>query len=78
MLWRGNGRFLEMPLKQNTMKTFYVVLSLFFILTKSATERYHELLNARPELVQQIPVHLIAKYLGIEPESLSRIRKLRM
>ncbi len=44
-------------------------------LTKSATERYIELLARRPELVQQIPVQLIAKYLGIEPESLSRIRK---
>ncbi len=44
-------------------------------LTKSATERYLELVNTRPELVQQIPVHFIAKYLGIKPESLSRIRK---
>lgn len=44
-------------------------------LTKSASDRYKELLDKRPELVQQIPVQLIAKYLGIEPESLSRIRK---
>ena len=44
-------------------------------LTKSATERYQDLVNIRPELVQQIPVHAIAKYLGIKPESLSRIRK---
>ena len=44
-------------------------------LTISATERYQALVNYRPELVQQIPVHQIAKYLGIEAESLSRIRK---
>jgi CRP-like cAMP-binding protein len=44
-------------------------------LTKSAIERYKNLIENRPELVQQIPVQLIAKYLGIEPESLSRIRK---
>ena len=44
-------------------------------LTKTATERYQNLLKLRPELVQQIPIHQIAKYLGIEPESLSRIRK---
>ena len=43
-------------------------------LTKSATERYTELLTRRPE--QQIPVQLTARYLGIEPESLSRIRKM--
>lgn len=44
-------------------------------LTKTATERYQALVNYRPELVKQIPVHQIAKYLGIEAESLSRIRK---
>jgi CRP/FNR family transcriptional regulator, anaerobic regulatory protein len=37
--------------------------------------RYLNLLKQRPELVQQIPQHFIASYLGIKPESLSRIRK---
>lgn len=44
-------------------------------LVRSAAERYKDLFDSRPELVQQIPVQLIARYLGIEPESLSRIRK---
>lgn len=44
-------------------------------LTKSASERYLDLLHGRPELVQQIPIQLIAKYLGVTAESLSRIRK---
>ena len=44
-------------------------------LLKSAEERYRELMQNRPELIEQIPVHKIAKYLGIHPESLSRIRK---
>ena len=44
-------------------------------LTKTAEERYAELLNASPEIIQNIPVHQIARYLGIHPESLSRIRK---
>ena len=44
-------------------------------LTQSAPERYRELIMRRPELVQQIPVKMIAQYLGIQPESLSRIRK---
>jgi CRP/FNR family transcriptional regulator, anaerobic regulatory protein len=38
-------------------------------------ERYRNLLQQRPELVQQIPQHYIASYLGIKPETLSRIRK---
>jgi hypothetical protein len=44
-------------------------------LTKTATERYEELITNRPELIHDIPVNMIAKYLGIKPESLSRIRK---
>jgi CRP-like cAMP-binding protein len=41
----------------------------------TAKERYLQLLAEHPEVVQQIPVKFIASYLGIEPESLSRIRK---
>lgn len=45
------------------------------LLTMSATERYQELLKRNPSLIQQIPLKYIASYLGIQPESLSRIRK---
>ncbi len=38
-------------------------------------ERYLNLLQKRPELVEKIPQHYIASYLGVKPESLSRIRK---
>lgn len=44
-------------------------------LTKTAEEMYVDLINKRPEILEQIPIHKIAKYLGIHPESLSRIRK---
>jgi CRP-like cAMP-binding protein len=44
-------------------------------LTKSAEQRYRTLVAERPDLVAQVPVHKIAKYLGIHPESLSRIRR---
>ena len=37
-------------------------------------ERYHELLKLHPEIVQRVPQHYIASYLGITPVSLSRIR----
>lgn len=45
------------------------------LLTMSAKERYLELINRNPQLLQQIPLKYIASYLGIQPESLSRIRK---
>ena len=41
----------------------------------TAQERYNELLVIYPNLVNQVPHHYIASYLGITPESLSRIRK---
>ncbi len=45
------------------------------LLTKTAEERYTELLRIHPDYIVQIPVNKIARYLGIHPESLSRIRK---
>ena len=37
--------------------------------------RYQKLLEDQPDLVSRVPQYLIASYLGIQPESLSRIRK---
>jgi len=38
-------------------------------------ERYLQLLKERPELINRVPQYQIASYLGIKPETLSRIRK---
>jgi len=38
-------------------------------------ERYLQILKNRPDLIQRVPQYDIANYLGIRPESLSRIRK---
>lgn len=45
------------------------------LLSKTAEERYAELLESQGEYISHIPVNKLAKYLGIHPESLSRIRK---
>ena len=46
-------------------------------IAKSATpeEKYISLMKDQPHLFSRIPLHYIAAYLGIEPESLSRLRK---
>jgi CRP-like cAMP-binding protein len=41
---------------------------------QSAKERYLALLSDRPQIFERLPQHLIASYLGIQPQSLSRIR----
>lgn len=41
----------------------------------SPEERYLALIKNRPDLIQRAPQYQIASYLGIKPESLSRIRK---
>lgn len=47
------------------------------VVSKSGTarEKYLLLMEEQPQLFQRIPLHYIAAYLGIEPESLSRLRK---
>lgn len=44
-------------------------------ITLSAEERYLKLLREQPSIVQQVPVQYIASFLGMKPESLSRIRR---
>ena len=43
-------------------------------LRKTAPERYHEFIARYPHIEQRVPNHQIASYLGITPQSLSRIR----
>jgi CRP/FNR family transcriptional regulator, anaerobic regulatory protein len=43
--------------------------------TLSAEQRYHKLVEQAPEIIQQVPLQYISSYLGIKPQSLSRIRK---
>lgn len=45
-----------------------------FILS-SPKERYLNFLETRPDLLNRVPLHQVASYLGMTPESLSRIRK---
>jgi CRP-like cAMP-binding protein len=46
------------------------------MLLHTAEERYQEMLKEFPLLVQQVPQYLLASYLGIKPQSLSRIRNI--
>lgn len=45
------------------------------LITLKPTQRYKKLQQTRPGLINRVPQYHIASYLGIKPETLSRIRK---
>lgn len=51
---------------------------LFLTVSSSAEERYIALIDRHPSIEQLVPQHQIASYLGILPESLSRMKKQRI
>jgi len=44
-------------------------------LFKSAEERYVEMMRKHPDIFNTVPLYHLSSYLGIKPQSLSRIRK---
>lgn len=44
-------------------------------ITSKPEERYQNLMQNRPELLERVPLYQLASFLGVTPESLSRIRK---
>ena len=45
------------------------------IISLSLEERYHYFSSLYPELLQRVPQHMIASYMGLTPETLSRVRR---
>ena len=64
-------------LSRNVVENLYIEISekyeSFFL--KTAEERYVELINSEPNIIKTVPQYMIASYLGITPEGLSRIKK---
>ena len=44
-------------------------------LTTTAEERYLEFIGRYPSLTQRVPQWMVASYLGVSPETISRVRK---
>ena len=45
------------------------------IISSPLEERYADFTTLYPDIVQRVPQHMIASYMGLTPETLSRIRK---
>lgn len=63
-------RMLNALLSDLTISTSYIAT----ISSKSPDERYQELLLEHPQWINRFPQMLIASYLGMAPETLSRVR----
>lgn len=45
------------------------------LMSSNAIERYEHFIETYPNILQRVPQRMIASYLGITPEALSRVRK---
>ncbi|GAB5539488.1 MAG: Crp/Fnr family transcriptional regulator [Salibacteraceae bacterium] len=54
----------------NTMQARILML-----MSSSAKDRYEHFIHTYPDITQRVPQRMIASYLGITPEALSRVRK---
>ena len=67
--WAEVGRVIyEQALAYNEQRTKDII-------TLSADQRYLKLMSQHPDIIQNVPLQYIASFIGIKPESLSRIRK---
>jgi CRP-like cAMP-binding protein len=57
---------------------FFTEVILEELQTETAEFRYEKMLKNDPELLKRIPLKILASYLGIAPQSLSRIRRKMM
>jgi CRP-like cAMP-binding protein len=71
-IWQKYGRLMAervfIEVAERTQQLLYL----------SPEEMYLKLMADQPRIIERIPQHYIASYLGIQPESLSRIRKRLM
>lgn len=60
----GERRLIDFLLKEKPEK-----------LTTNIDDRYIKFVNENPDLINRVPLKYVASYLGVQPETLSRIRK---
>ena len=66
---------LKKKMEEHLFRRFFQSQQFFYSFLKNKPQqRYEELIKLHPHIIQRVPQHYIASYLGITPVSLSRIR----
>jgi CRP-like cAMP-binding protein len=69
---KGGERFGRLVIEQVFMQLLQALSSLY---TDTPENRYKKLFKEHPDLLQRVSQYHIASYVGVKPQSLSRIRK---
>ncbi len=71
----------SVPLVTNKQRTTSLIKRIsvlqnrvIMLMSASAIERYEHFLNTYPDITQRVPQRMIASYLGITPEALSKVK----
>jgi CRP-like cAMP-binding protein len=66
--------FVKLMLKITATRQMHYMNEFFSFIRDTPEQRYQNLLNDRPHIVQRVPQHYIASYLGVSTVHLSRIK----
>jgi CRP-like cAMP-binding protein len=66
--------FVKMILQISSLRQTHYMNEFVSFIRDTPEERYQKLLNERPHIVQRVPQHYIATYLGVSTVHLSRIK----
>lgn len=84
LIWKKsqfNYLMKEVPALKKLMKTLSAKKQIasqkriYTFISHSAEERYYHFVESYPDVFNRVPLHMLASYLGVSRETLSRIRK---
>ena len=77
-LYQSNPVFEKFGRKVAEMLFIMISSQTTMLLTLTPEERYQSVIQNAPYIIQRVPQYMIASYIGITPEHLSRLRKKMM
>ena len=71
----GDKKMMNEAINKLNNRVYALQKRIIQLLSYSAEERYKDFMTTYPNLYSRIPLKMVASYLGVTPESLSRVRK---